>query len=198
MQAALGGSPPPTTCRSSRPGCSGSFGTGRPTISELAGFLELDKSSVTGLVDRAEERGLVTRIASAARPSQRAGDPHRRPARSSSTRPGRLRGRDRRTGGRPDARPRSRLSAIASPLVAADARRAASAPPGSRPRRPGRRTARRDERDASPDGLAELWFTGGSRRAGARPRRWAWSARTQGSACASFKYPAPRHGPHGR
>jgi DNA-binding MarR family transcriptional regulator len=35
-----------------------------PTINELAGLLELDKSSVTGLVDRAQERGLVTRIAS--------------------------------------------------------------------------------------------------------------------------------------
>jgi len=36
----------------------------RPTIKELAGFLQLDKSSVTGLVDRAQERGLVTRVAS--------------------------------------------------------------------------------------------------------------------------------------
>jgi MarR family transcriptional regulator, lower aerobic nicotinate degradation pathway regulator len=33
----------------------------RPTIKELAGFLQLDKSSVTGLVDRAVERGLVRR-----------------------------------------------------------------------------------------------------------------------------------------
>ena len=37
----------------------------RPTINELAGLLQLDKSSVTGLVDRAEERGLVRRTASA-------------------------------------------------------------------------------------------------------------------------------------
>ena len=36
-----------------------------PTIKELAAFLQLDKSSVTGLVDRAEERGLVRRTASA-------------------------------------------------------------------------------------------------------------------------------------
>jgi DNA-binding MarR family transcriptional regulator len=36
----------------------------RPTIKELAAFLGLDKSSVTGLVDRAEERGLVRRIPS--------------------------------------------------------------------------------------------------------------------------------------
>jgi MarR family transcriptional regulator, lower aerobic nicotinate degradation pathway regulator len=36
----------------------------RPTIKELAGFLQLDKSSVTGLVDRAEEGGLVRRIPS--------------------------------------------------------------------------------------------------------------------------------------
>jgi DNA-binding MarR family transcriptional regulator len=35
-----------------------------PTITELASFLQLDKSSVTGLVDRAQERGLVTRTAS--------------------------------------------------------------------------------------------------------------------------------------
>jgi DNA-binding MarR family transcriptional regulator len=34
----------------------------RPTIKELAGFLQLDKSSVTGLVDRAVERGLVRRV----------------------------------------------------------------------------------------------------------------------------------------
>jgi DNA-binding MarR family transcriptional regulator len=37
----------------------------QPTIKELAGFLELDKSSVTGLVDRAQKRGLVRRRASA-------------------------------------------------------------------------------------------------------------------------------------
>ncbi len=35
-----------------------------PTIMELARFLQLDKSSVTGLVDRAQERGLVERSAS--------------------------------------------------------------------------------------------------------------------------------------
>lgn len=36
----------------------------RPTINELAALLELDKSSVSGLVDRAERRGLVRRIPS--------------------------------------------------------------------------------------------------------------------------------------
>jgi MarR family transcriptional regulator, lower aerobic nicotinate degradation pathway regulator len=36
----------------------------QPTMNELAGFLQLDKSSVTGLVDRAQERGLVQRTAS--------------------------------------------------------------------------------------------------------------------------------------
>ena len=36
----------------------------QPTIKELARFLQLDKSSVTGLVDRAQERGLVARTAS--------------------------------------------------------------------------------------------------------------------------------------
>jgi DNA-binding MarR family transcriptional regulator len=35
-----------------------------PTIKELARFLQVDKSSVTGLVDRAEERGLVERTPS--------------------------------------------------------------------------------------------------------------------------------------
>jgi DNA-binding MarR family transcriptional regulator len=35
-----------------------------PTMNELAGLLELDKSSVTGLVDRAELRGLVRRVPS--------------------------------------------------------------------------------------------------------------------------------------
>jgi MarR family transcriptional regulator, lower aerobic nicotinate degradation pathway regulator len=37
----------------------------RPTMNELARLLGLDKSSVTGLVDRAERRGLVTRVPSA-------------------------------------------------------------------------------------------------------------------------------------
>lgn len=36
----------------------------RPTMNELAKLLGLDKSSVTGLVDRAERRGLVVRIPS--------------------------------------------------------------------------------------------------------------------------------------
>jgi MarR family transcriptional regulator, lower aerobic nicotinate degradation pathway regulator len=37
-----------------------------PTMNELARLLGLDKSSVTGLVDRAERRGLVARVPSAA------------------------------------------------------------------------------------------------------------------------------------
>jgi MarR family transcriptional regulator, lower aerobic nicotinate degradation pathway regulator len=37
-----------------------------PTMNELARLLQLDKSSVTGLVDRAERRGLVARVPSAA------------------------------------------------------------------------------------------------------------------------------------
>ena len=36
----------------------------RPTMNELAKFLALDKSSVSGLVDRAERRGLVARVPS--------------------------------------------------------------------------------------------------------------------------------------
>jgi MarR family transcriptional regulator, lower aerobic nicotinate degradation pathway regulator len=35
-----------------------------PTMNELGGHLGLDKSSITGLVDRAERRGLVRRTAS--------------------------------------------------------------------------------------------------------------------------------------
>jgi DNA-binding MarR family transcriptional regulator len=38
----------------------------RPTMQELARLLGLDKSSVSGLVDRAERRGLVARVPSAA------------------------------------------------------------------------------------------------------------------------------------
>ena len=38
----------------------------RPTMNELARLLDLDKSSVTGLVDRAERRGLVVRVPSTA------------------------------------------------------------------------------------------------------------------------------------
>jgi MarR family transcriptional regulator, lower aerobic nicotinate degradation pathway regulator len=37
-----------------------------PTMQQLARLLELDKSSVTGLVDRAERRGLVARVPSTA------------------------------------------------------------------------------------------------------------------------------------
>jgi DNA-binding MarR family transcriptional regulator len=36
----------------------------RPTMNELGRLLDLEKSSVTGLVDRAERRGLVTRMRS--------------------------------------------------------------------------------------------------------------------------------------
>jgi MarR family transcriptional regulator, lower aerobic nicotinate degradation pathway regulator len=36
----------------------------KPTMNELARLLELDKSSTTGLVDRAERRGLVARVPS--------------------------------------------------------------------------------------------------------------------------------------
>ena len=37
----------------------------RPTMNELARLLDLDKSSVTGLIDRAARRGLVKRVPSA-------------------------------------------------------------------------------------------------------------------------------------
>ena len=35
-----------------------------PTMNELARYLDLDKSSVTGLIDRAQRRGLVVRVPS--------------------------------------------------------------------------------------------------------------------------------------
>jgi MarR family transcriptional regulator, lower aerobic nicotinate degradation pathway regulator len=37
----------------------------QPTMNELGRLLDLEKSSVSGLVDRAERRGLVARVASA-------------------------------------------------------------------------------------------------------------------------------------
>src|ERR1700753_2170164 len=37
---------------------------GEPQMADLAGFLGLDRSSVSGLVDRAEKRGLVRRTSS--------------------------------------------------------------------------------------------------------------------------------------
>jgi MarR family transcriptional regulator, lower aerobic nicotinate degradation pathway regulator len=37
----------------------------KPAMNELARLLDLDKSSITGLVDRAERRGLVVRVPSA-------------------------------------------------------------------------------------------------------------------------------------
>jgi len=44
----------------------GALGHREPTMKELARLLELDKSSVSGLVDRAERRDLVARAPSAA------------------------------------------------------------------------------------------------------------------------------------
>jgi DNA-binding MarR family transcriptional regulator len=58
---------------------------GAPTINELAGRLGLDKSSTSGLVDRAEARGLVRRV-----PSQR----DRRSVRVRASAPGRELGAD--------------------------------------------------------------------------------------------------------
>ena len=95
----------------------------QPTIGELATFLQLDKSSVTGLVDRAADRGLVARIASPA---------DRRSVRVAIT----PEGRELIDAGAADfeaeiavlvadltAAQRTRLSVIASRVVAADARR---------------------------------------------------------------------------
>ena len=95
----------------------------QPTIGELATFLQLDKSSVTGLVDRAAERGLVARTAS---------DLDRRSVRVSITAAGREvidRGAAEfeaqiavLVADLPPAQ-RSRLAVIASQVVAADAGR---------------------------------------------------------------------------
>jgi DNA-binding MarR family transcriptional regulator len=95
----------------------------QPTIGELATFLQLDKSSVTGLVDRAAERGLVARTASPA---------DRRSVRVAITDAGREL-IDRGAAALEseiavlvsDLTPaqRTRLSVIASRIVAADARR---------------------------------------------------------------------------
>jgi DNA-binding MarR family transcriptional regulator len=95
----------------------------QPTIGELATFLQLDKSSVTGLVDRAAERGLVVRTASA---------DDRRSVRVAIT----AAGRALIDQGAADLEAeiavlvadltpaqRARLSVIASRIVAADARR---------------------------------------------------------------------------
>ena len=95
----------------------------QPTIGQLALFLQLDKSSVTGLVDRAAERGLLTRTAS---------ELDRRSVRVTITAAGREvidRGAAAfaaqiavLVADLPPAQ-RGRLSAIASQLVAADAAR---------------------------------------------------------------------------
>jgi MarR family transcriptional regulator, lower aerobic nicotinate degradation pathway regulator len=94
-----------------------------PTIMELARFLQLDKSSVTGLVDRAQERGLVRRVDSTV---------DRRSVQVTLTAAGRELV-NRATAAFEtemevlvadlDAAQRSRLSATASLVVVADARR---------------------------------------------------------------------------
>jgi DNA-binding MarR family transcriptional regulator len=95
----------------------------QPTIGQLATLLQLDKSSVTGLVDRAADRGLVARTASPR---------DRRSVRVSITAAGRAvidRGAAdfeaeiaTLVDGLPAAQ-RARLSALASRVVAADAAR---------------------------------------------------------------------------
>jgi hypothetical protein len=63
-----------------------------PTMNQLGRHLGLDKSSITGLVDRAQRRGLVTRTASGARSRYRsptpAGSSSNRSPRSSPSRSG--------------------------------------------------------------------------------------------------------------
>jgi MarR family transcriptional regulator, lower aerobic nicotinate degradation pathway regulator len=95
----------------------------QPTIGELATFLQLDKSSVTGLVDRAAERGLVVRTASPV---------DRRSVRVAITAAGRelidqgaaaLESEIAVLAADLTPAQRTRLSVIASRIVAADARR---------------------------------------------------------------------------
>ena len=49
------------TCPSRSCGCSRSCGTGGVRMTGLADYLGLEKSTMTGLVDRAEKRGLLER-----------------------------------------------------------------------------------------------------------------------------------------
>ncbi|MFZ0252049.1 MAG: MarR family transcriptional regulator [Acidimicrobiales bacterium] len=95
----------------------------QPTINELAGILQLDKSSVTGLVDRAHARGLVRRTASPF---------DGRSVHVSITRAGRRLAHDAGAAfedevavlvGELTTTARARLSTIASEVVIADARR---------------------------------------------------------------------------
>ena len=114
-----------------------------PTIMELARFLQLDKSSVTGLVDRAQERGLVTRTASAL---------DRRSVQVTLTAAGQELV-DRATAAFEaeieelvadlDAAQRSRLSSTASLVVVTDARRRGIDILDVAPARPKRATGRR-------------------------------------------------------
>jgi DNA-binding MarR family transcriptional regulator len=78
-----------------------------PTMNELGRYLGLDKSSVTGLVDRAERRGLVSRTVSAA---------DRRAFLVSITASG------RNVGGQVDAQFAGRIEALADGLPDADKR----------------------------------------------------------------------------
>ena len=57
-------SPPRTTCRSPSCGCSAILRDREPAMLDLARHLALEKSSVTGLIDRAEARSFVERIPS--------------------------------------------------------------------------------------------------------------------------------------
>jgi DNA-binding MarR family transcriptional regulator len=95
----------------------------RPTIKELARLLQLDKSSVTGLVDRAQERRLVRRTASRI---------DRRSVHVTITAAGRALAGDVEAAFEAEiavlvadlnATQRRRLSAIASVIAVADARR---------------------------------------------------------------------------
>ena len=95
VQAALAGWRPSTTLSIPAARLLGIVRDRQPTIGELATFLQLDKSSVTGLVDRAAERGLVARTASPLdRRSVRVAHHRGRPEPSSTGR-GRLRSGDR-------------------------------------------------------------------------------------------------------
>ncbi len=135
----------------------------RPTIKELAKYLQVDKSSVTGLVDRAQERGLVRRTASLL---------DRRSVQVTITAAGQdlvdrataeLEAEIAELAEELSPTQRTRLSAIASGIAVADARRRGidalnvGPGPGDPSRRPGR--------PASPRGVRPPSRAGGAPRA---------------------------------
>ena len=121
----------------------------KPTMNELATLLGLDKSSATGLVDRAERRGLVARVPSSA---------DRRSVLVALTDAGRALVVECAAGFEAD------VAALLAPLVAADrdALSRSSAGCSSPTRRPRRRSVRRSELERPQHGDREAVLRPGS------------------------------------